>query len=383
MFQTGRAVSILCAFVFAFPGFSGAAVHIEGHIEAKLHLDKVIQAEGGGKEVYEGYSDSHITAEMFLPKAFSITAEILLEGEPSGHGGHGHGNGDSSFFGEHDITLEEFALNFQHESGNSELFFYGGKFTPIVHFDGHKSPGVYGYRLTHEYVFDPRLGLGGGVAADAGDFGKHRFDLSMFAADTTVFSNNEGRRLRKSDGGVSNTGDLSSFALSIGGNGFRFFNGGIFADFAQGLSYRLGYAKQEGAGNEKDESRYSISARNRLRLMESLSVTTVGEYVNVSHLNGEAAHDRGQTSVVVGFDWKKWTLAGGYAFISNSSDDRTENRDGSIFNFSLSRAVGDMKIGVGYRRVEQRGNATGRIGALLSYQGEFSSVGETDRINRN
>lgn len=399
-------VFVLCALFFAFARPSYAEFRVDGHVDARLHLDRA--DEDGG--IYEGYPDSHITAEMFLPWGFSVTTELLLEGEPSGHdhAEHGHDGedehgeeedehehdedegedhdehgddehadeGDNAFFGDHSLTLEEFALNFRHGFGAADFALYGGKFTPAFSLDEHSFPGVYTYRMVHDYMFDPRVGLGGAVGVNADDFGSHRFDLSFFARDTTVFSNRNGKRRRKSDGGVSNTGDLSSFALSIGGGGFYSLRSGLPAALAESFSYRFGYAKQaKGAGNDRDESRYAISIRNFRQFTPNLSAVMVSEYIAIKNLGGEADRDRKQVSIAVGFDWKKWTLAGGGAWTDNTALEPDEGRDGSMFSFSLSRAVGKMKIGAGYQRVKEEGETSSRVGALLSWHGGFSSAG--------
>ncbi len=239
----------------------------------------------------------------------------------------------------------------------------------------HDFPGVYSYRAIHEYEIESRIGLGGLLGFDGGGLGRHGIDFSAFAEDTTIFSNGE-QRLRKRDGGVSNTGDLSSFAFSLGGGDFFPLKEGFFADWLSGFSYRLGYARQaQGVGNETDEGRFSFSAQGIYQLTENLSVRSVNEYVRIKNLEGHSGHDRSHYTSAVGFDWKLWTFACSASLTGNKgASEPDENLDGSAFSFSLSRKIGNAKIGAGYRRVKEEGEHTGRIGVLLSFDGGFSSL---------
>ncbi len=363
-----KSVFTVCAFLFVLASRPCEAVHIDAHIDAKLHMDKVVKAERSDEEVYEGYSHSHMAVRLIVPEGLSLETEIVLEGEPGYE--HGERGGQGAFFGEHELVFEEFTLNFEREFGAANFFLYGGKFAPVVHLDSEEFSGVYGYRLTREYEIEQRIGLGGGIKLNAEDLGKHGFDASFFAEDTTIFSNVDGMRRHRRDGGVSNTGDLSSYALSLSGGDFHTLRDGVAAFLVEGFSYRIGYAKQaRGAGGERDESRWSFSARRIRQLTENFFFNLAKETVIIKNFEGQANRDIKRTSFALDLDWKLWTPAGGYALIENSSD-----RDGSIFNFSLSRAIGKAKIGIGYQRVKDRGEVVGRIGTLLSYEGGFSSI---------
>lgn len=378
-------IAFFAAAAFSPPAF---AVGVSGHVHGEFFLDRVLDSPEPGGEVYQGYSfHSHMDLEMSLPQGFFIAAELGLEGEPGGHD-HGHEeeeeeeeeegehHDDPSFVIPHELAIDRLSLNWRRVSGMAAHTVSAGKIFPVVGFDPHSYSGIYGGRAVHEYEheMENKIGLAYGLVLNAGGYGTHRFDASAFAADTTVLGygeeSDEGRqRLRKSDGGLSNTGDLSSFAVSLGGGNFFSLKEGFFADWLAGFSYRFGFAKQaNGSADAKDETRFSAGMRNFRTLTPDLTVTTLSEYIVLKNYRGEDGHDRWQSTTSVAFDWRDWTFAGTHAFVSNGDEP-----DNSFTSFSVSRAFGAAKVGFGYLREKEDGEkAEARAGFLLSYAGDFS-----------
>ena len=93
----------------------------------------------------------------------------------------------------------------------------------MVGFDFHKFPGAYGYQEVEGYALLQKIGVGLKVENDLGDAGTHTFNVSTFFQRYYIFKsfriNNDGKT-RKSDGGVSNTEDFSSYSISLGGKTF-------------------------------------------------------------------------------------------------------------------------------------------------------------------
>ena len=450
--KTFFAFILMASAIFAAVPPASGEITIDGHIDMKLHMDKVIDSAEATGEVLEGYTDSHIYTILHLPWGFSFETELLLEGEPCGHD-HGHGeehtHGDDeeeepvcrtvvaeehheeegeeeegeeeapelrklSFFGQHYLKLETFTLNYTRAFGPVKWALYGGKFVPVAGIDAESLPGVYSYRALHEYDLDPKIGFGTKVTANAGDYGTHRLNMSVFKADTTPFSDNgSGDRLKKEDGGPSNNGDFTSVAFSLGGKDFYTLRDGFFANFLEGFSYHIGYANQkkqsaivtedhleEGETEPEivtvprgDETRYTFSIGQKRNFTENLSLILKTEYININDYQGELGRLRDVWTVAAGFDWKKWRLAGAYSSTNNRSSrfargelaeeaeeemmppgEDTGSMGGTIYNFSLTRALGGgAKLGVGYQSVKEEGETTGRIGMLLSYSGSFFS----------
>ncbi len=386
--KTFFAFILMASAIFAAVPPASGEITIDGHIDMKLHMDKVIDSAEATGEVLEGYTDSHIYTILHLPWGFSLETEVLLEGEPCGHD-HGHGEEEEeeehaheavcrtaveeheeeaaephshadppaaaqaqeeeeevelrklSFFGDHVFTLQTFMLKYTRAFGPVKWSLYGGKFVPVVGIDAESLPGVYSYRALHEYDLDPKIGLGTKFVVNAEDFGTHQLNTSLFTADTTAFSDNgSGDRLKRADGGPSNNGDLTSVVFSLGGKNFYTLRDGFFANFLEGFSYRIGYANQkkqsmayEGEYDEHigppttgDETRYTFSMGQKRNFTENLSLTLKTEYININNYGGETGRLRNAWTVATAFDWKRWTLAGSYSSTDNRSSTFTRRR---------------------------------------------------------
>ena len=381
-------VVFLALAALAFSPAAGA-VSLAGHAHGEFFLDRVTDSPEPDGKVYEGYSfHSHLGLELSLLRGFSVTAELGLEGEPSGHHHHeeeeGEGeeeeeesHGAPAFVVSHNLSVDRLALNWRYASGIAAHTISAGKIIPVVALNPHVFPGIYGGRAVHDYEDEMKnkMGLAYGLALKAGGYGSHTFDVAAFAADTTVlgFDHESPRlRLRKRDGGLSNTGDLSSFALSLSGGDFFSLRDGFFANLIEGMSYRFGFARQaKGSADTdgKDETRFSVSLHNIRGITENLSVRTVSEYMILNNYRREEeVFDRRQSTTSVAFVWRdNWTLAGTHAFISNTGEP-----DDSFTSFSLSRSFGAAKVGLGYLRQKVEGEKTARAGLLFSYAGDFS-----------
>lgn len=384
MFFKIKTAFVVFLVALAFSPAAGA-VSLAGHAHGEFFADRVTDSPEPDGKVYEGYSfHSHLGLELLLLKGFSVTAELGLEGEPSGHH-HGEEEGEEeeddhgppAFILDHNLSVDRLALNWKRVSGIAKHTLSAGKIIPVVSLDPHAFPGIYGGRAVHGYEDEMKnkMGLAYGLALEAGGYGSHTFDVAAFAADTTVlgFDHESPRvRLRKRDGGLSNTGDLSSFAVSLSGGNFFSLKDGFFADLIEGISYRFGFARQaKGSADAggKDETRFSASFCNFRAVTENLSVKTVSEYMILNNYRREEeVFDRRQSTTSVAFVWRdNWTLAGTHAFISNTGEP-----DDSFTSFSLSRSFGAAKVGLGYLRQEVEGEKTARAGLLFSYAGDFS-----------
>lgn len=362
-----------------------------GHLDVRIHLDNIIDAEEADEEFNEVYSHSHIELGARLGNGFSINTNIKLEGEPSGHS-HGHGGEEDEhegeedehegeedehegeedsgdrFFEDHPLLIEQLTLNYD----NDKFSAYVGKFNPIVGFDYHNFPGIYGYQTVEGYIIRERIGLGIALKHNAGDYGKHRLDISTFFADTTVLSNSilyKRGRTSKEDGGLSNTEDFSSFAISLGGSDFYSLSNNI----VEGLSYRIGYAKQAaGIDNEDDETRYSVSLGYKHRITQDLSAKFLAEYVDINHFGGEASHDRTYSTTALRLNYQQWNLGTSYNYIDNDAEEEDENHDGDVFQISVGYLFGNgIGLDLGYQRSDEENEVTERIGAMISYSYQF------------
>lgn len=337
-----------------------------GHLDVGVYGDRVMGFGSDGERFGEFYTHSDLELGLRLGAGFSINSILKLEGEPSGHS-HGHhdvGEGKDRFFEDHMLYLDAMTLNYDHRY----FSLYAGKFSPVVGFDAHLFPGIYTHHIIEDYGISERIGFGGALKYDAGVYGVHRLDVSTFFADTTALSDSllhRRGRTRKEDGGVSNTEDFSSFAVSLGGSDF--------SGLLDGVSYRIGYAHQAaGIGDEKDETRYGVSLGYTYPVSHDLRIKLVGEHMAIVHFEGEADHDRAITTAALGLEYLRWDFGVSYTFVANTSSDPHDGLDGNIFGLSAGYTFENgIRLAVGYQRSNEGHGVTDRIGALVGYSYVF------------
>ena len=342
-----------------------------GHFHVRIHADAIVNAQEADEEFNELYSHSHLFLGMRLGEGFSLHSNIKLEGEPAGHN-HGHDNhvsdGDDRLFKDHPLLVEQLTLNYDNEHFSA----YIGKFNPVVGFDYHHFPGLYGYQAIEAYAIRERIGFGAAVKHHAGAYGTHRLDASTFFADTTLLCDSilyQRSHTSEEDGGVANTRDFSSYAVALSGSDFYALSNNII----EGISYRVGYAKQAAAvSNEEDETRYSVSLKYKHVLSRDVTAEFLAEHMNIDHLGGEIAHDRAYSTAAFRLNYQQWNLATSYSIINNSADEEDENYDGNIYQISAGYTFKNgIGLDFGFQRSDEDNEVTDRLGGLVSYSFEF------------
>jgi hypothetical protein len=354
-----------------------------GHVGIRVHADHINDAASGTKEVNEWYTHSHIELGSRIAEGFNIDTNIKVEGEP---GGHAHGgvsrthDGSTRFFEDHPLLVESLTLTYSHE----DFSFYLGKFNPKVGLDYHSFPGLYSYSMIEEYKIAERIGAGVKFGANFDDFGTHKLNISGFHADTTFLSDSildKRGHTSKSDGGLANTEDFDSYAISVGGKDFYSLNNNI----AERVFYRLGYAHQKaGIGNESDEDRYSVSFGYKENFSKGISKTLIFEYMDIEHYGGETGHDRSYFSASLGLKMYPWNFATTYTFVDNNKAEEeeeeeeghehseAEGEDAKLLQISIGYAVSpDLNIDFGFKRTDEEDEVTERFGFGLRYMFEL------------
>ena len=356
------------------------------HVDVKTHFDRIVDADKASEEFDEAYTHSHMELGMRFNSKLSINANIKIEGEPAGHH-HGHGAEEEEhhdeeegehheeaaaaatdkMFDDHPLLIEQITVNFDDE----HYSLYAGKFNPVVGFDYHNFPGMFGYQIIESYVIRERIGFGAKLKHDAGDLGRHTLNFSTFFADTALSDSLLHARgnTSKEDGGISNTEDFQSFSVSLGGTDFYSLNNNI----AEGLTYGLGYARQAaGKGNAEDETRYSVSLGYTQKLTKDIVAELITEHMQIDHLGGENGHDRSYTTVGLGLDYKNWNVGTTYTHINNDADEADEGHDGHIYQVSLGYTFSNgIGLSIGYKKSDEDNEEKERIGTTVSYSYDF------------
>ena len=356
------------------------------HVDVKTHFDRIVDADEASEEFDESYTHSHMELGMRFNSKLSINANIKIEGEPAGHH-HGHGAEEEEhhdeeegehheeaaaaatdkMFDDHPLLIEQITVNFDDE----HYSLYAGKFNPVVGFDYHNFPGMFGYQIIESYVIRERIGFGAKLKHDAGDLGRHTLNFSTFFADTSLSDSLLHARgnTSKEDGGISNTEDFQSFSVSLGGTDFYSLDNNI----AEGLTYGLGYARQAaGKGNAEDETRYSVSLGYTQKLTKDIEADLITEHMQIDHLGGENGHDRSYTTVGLGLDYKNWNVGTTYTHINNDADEADEGHDGHIYQVSLGYTFSNgIGLSIGYKKSDEDNEEKERIGTTVSYSYDF------------
>tara|TARA_Y100000768_G_scaffold387950_1_gene381142 strand:- start:740 stop:1966 length:1227 start_codon:yes stop_codon:yes gene_type:complete len=349
----------------------------------KFHFDTIVEAHEKKEEVDESYTHSHLQIGYNLGKNLSLMTDLKIEGESSGHSHGGVAKTpEDKFFDDHKLFINKLVLSYTSDNG---ITLYGGKFAPSVGLDFHTFPGIWGYEKAEEYAIVERIGYGIALKQDFEDFGTHKLDVSTFFKDNTSLSNSlitDRGKTKKSDGGVSNTQDFSSYAISLEGKNFF----SLTNSFVDGLSYKLGHAKQAKATKNlgsnsanssgiddntaltHDEKRSSISLIHKSMVTPNLSMKILTEYMKIEHLTGEEGHDREYMTTGLDFYYKKINLAGTYVQETNEADEEDEAIDDKVYQVSLGYLFNDsLHFHVGYKKADEENETKHTLGAMIQY----------------
>ncbi|MBT3475381.1 hypothetical protein HN460_00370 [bacterium] len=357
--------------------------YIHGGI--KMHFDTIAEAHEKNEEVDESYTHSHIEMGYNLNKNFSLLTDIKIEGES---GGHSHGEAtvsklpEDKFFDDHKLFIDKLILSYSTDVG---ITLYGGKFAPSVGLDYHAFPGIWGYQKIEEYAIVERLGYGIALKQNFEDLGTHKLNVSTFFKDNTSLSNSvitDRGKTKKSDGGVSNTQDFSSYAISIEGKDFF----SLSNNFVDGLSYKVGHAKQSKAvknlGSNSanssaindnvnlthDEKRSSISLVHKSIIAPNLSMRILTEFMKIEHFTGEESHDRDYITTGLDFYYKKINVGGTYTQETNEAAEADEAIDDKVYQVSLGYLVNNnLHLHIGYKKADEANEIKHTVGAMIAY----------------
>ena len=362
-------------------GSSDKKFYIHGGF--KFHFETITEAHEKKEEVDESYTHSHLQVGVNLGNNLSLMTDVKIEGES---GGHSHGGAaatpEDKFFEDHKLFINKLVLSYSTDSG---VTLYGGKIAPSVGLDYHLFPGIWGYQKAEEYAILERIGYGIILKQDFEDLGVHKLNVSTFFKDNTSLSNSlitDRGKTKKSDGGVSNTQDFSSYAISLEGKNFFSLSNNLL----DGLSYKLGHAKQAKAVKNlgsnsanssgiddntaltQDEKRSSISLMHKSVIAPNTTMRILTEYMKIEHLTGEDAHDREYMTTGLDFYYKKINIGGTYVQETNEAEEADEAIDDKVYQVSIGYLAQDnLHFHVGYKKADEENEIKHTLGAMIQY----------------
>lgn len=348
--------------VFLLPAISGAAEtqtfpRIEGAVPIEIQDDWNYDSDSADNEHNQLSTLTEPEVTVWFAPGFSLFAHAVLQSvkDPD--------PGDDRYFEDHGLFVEDLFLRYQ----TGRFAVRGGKLTPKFGRGWEETPGVYGTDFGEAgYEFAERIGIEGSATFELAGGGTHTLSASTFFLDTSVLAHStlKGRgTLGRADGGVSNTEDFSSFALTLDG-----------ADFAgvEGMRYHAAYISQRrGVGNDADETGVAFALSHSLALTRDLTLTPFVEFIHFDDAEGVDNQDRNFITVAGHLDWRNWNLA--LALVGRETDnaDGTETDD---FMFQASVGYGfdcGLGVDVGWKIANEANIEVRTLGVLFAYAVEF------------
>jgi hypothetical protein len=211
--------------------------------------------------------------------------------------------------------------------------------------------------------------IGGGGLLWIEGYGRHVLSANTFFLDTSVLSDSvfaERGRRERDDGGASNTGDLSSFSVTLDGGEMP---------LMPNLFYHLGLRHQEGGrGDPENETGLAATLYGSFDLSPEVTVEPIVEYVHLWNGEGQAP-DLDYLTMGAALTRARWELALTLALRSGDGDGAEERSfDDSLLQATLGYAFTDMlALRAGYFHLDEDGSGSHGLGALLSYEVAFET----------
>lgn len=272
--------------------------------------------------------------------------------------------GDDTEFSNEGLYVQE--LKFTYTGDNFGLF--AGKYNPTFGTAWDLAPGIYGPDFAEDYELAERIGFGGSYAFGSEQVGNHTLTGNAFFLDTSVLSESTVTKrgnTDKSDGGVSNTEDLSSFSATFDSEELA----GV-----EGLNTHLGYYNQSEGDADiglDNETGYAVGANYTFPVSDDVDVTALGEWVGIMNSGGSNDDLNYLTTSLSLTVNNHWNFSASYTNrdtdVSGGSD-----VDDYVYQLSVGYAFDNgLAVDVGYRGSEESSVDTQMMGALVSYTYEF------------
>jgi len=183
---------------------------IEGAVAIEVQDDWTYDSDDPDNEHNQLFIKTEPEATFHLMSGLSLLAHAVIEPVTD------LGPGEDQYFEDLGLYVEDLFLRYEFD----RFALQGGKFTVAFGLGWDSAPGIYGSEFAESgYQFTERIGvLGSAVLVDGKNTGGHIFSAHMFFLDTTALAQSVGAgrgTTGKSDGGVNNTGGLSSYAFTL------------------------------------------------------------------------------------------------------------------------------------------------------------------------
>lgn len=330
---------------------------ISGEIAFEIENDYAFSSDDSAEEFNNLFLKIEPTVKLVFSKELSVNTGLVLEQvqQPAI-------NGDDRVFDDQGLFVKVLTLDY--ETGAVHLS--GGKMAVNFGTAWDATPGVYGTDLAAEYEINENIGLLASYNHDMGMAGSHKLTAQTFFRDTSGLAESaftRRQKTRQAAGGPGNTGDFSSFALSLDGNGF---------EKLAGFGYHIAYVQHTNdTANSADETRFAIGGRYEFKLPGDIAVQPLVEYVRFDDADGTANQDRSYVTTALGFSYGNWNAAISGTFKETEAPDGTDTNEEQLQVSAGYQFPIGIGVDLGYKRGRNAGVDTDTIGALVTYGYSF------------
>jgi hypothetical protein len=264
--------------------------------------------------------------------------------------------GDEALEGE-DAFIETLSLQYAGEA----FTVYGGKINPVFGSAADVAPGLYGVEAGEAYQITEALGVGGDISLTSllDLDGEHVLSAALFTADRTFLSGSLGglrEELDLADGGLANTEELKSIAVSLDGV------------LANGIGYSLGHRQlATDTPGEADETATVLGVSYVWPEDSGIDLSLMAEVAASRNADGIDGADRDFYTAggTLGLgDWFVNAIASGWNENATAGD-----LDVRKLELSVGRALAEaLVLEVGVQDVRESGASSTVIGARLAWE---------------
>lgn len=337
---------------------------LEAEIDIEIQNDWTFESDDPAAELNDLLTTTEPALALYILPGLSIQSGLVLEPvlDPD--------PGDDRYFEDHGLLAEQLYVLYEQDS----FSLHGGKFNLPFGVAWDLAPGVYGTDIAEAFYEQvERIGVGGtlnfgGDGIGGPGFGAHSLSAQIFFLDTTFLSESFGTnrgRTRLSDGGVSNTEDFSSFAVSL--------DGGDFSGLPIDLNYHLGVAYQDGGrGATDNELGFAAALYGPIELADDLTLEPIVEYIHFENAGG-TRQDRDIFTAGASLVQGPWNLALSYSGVRTAPTGPLPDRDVDQFQVSTGYSFDfGVDLDIGYKFVDDEGVESHVVGVILHYAFDFA-----------
>ncbi|HEY0503740.1 MAG TPA: hypothetical protein VGD42_09625 [Lysobacter sp.] len=327
---------------------------------------------GGPRDTNDFYPD--VTTSFYLRFTQNDQLRLTTEFNPI----NPPNQGDKRFFEDVGMVVNE--LNYY--GLRSRASWMIGKFEVPFGRAKDQAPGLYTNDFVGAYDMQGMLGATFGYRMFGQKFGLIEPDISLYTADTTDLGKpffQGGSRLKRSDGGPANSGNLDSYALALNWTGipalpFLEVQGGYMRN-------RKGVAQDDGTTPDDEvvkvvSARYMFARPPAINLDNTLAgrywdIVPFIEYADIDNEDAVAGNDTRYLTTSLTFDYGPW------AFGATRTDKRRPaivdaGRHDYLNELSVTYNVtGRLSVGFSAGTQKQAGQKSDLIGLQMTYNGAY------------